>query len=167
MEILFISDNCFFCMGVRPSGMSSYHIEAGGTHSDIIQRNKKYNFFVIAVKNQQLRTQLINNAQRKKVKCIVMVDDIVSGHHFKLGDIIYASSNYNLESLKRIFVCYSANEQIQFTLREQYVFNLLHLSNNCIADTLKISVKNVSGYRQKIINKMMLKNRNSLALFRM
>jgi len=166
MEILFISDNSYFCMGIEPSGMSSHHIEPKGNLHGIIQQHNQYAFFVIAVKNQQIRSYIIKDALRKKLKCIVMVDDIVKEHHFKLGGIIYASSNYNLDKLKRLFVCYAANKQIQLTLREQYVFNFSHLSNNHIADALRISVKNVSGYRQSIVNKMMLKNRNGLITFR-
>ena len=166
MKILFISDNSYFCMGVGPSGISSYHIEARADFHGITQRYNEYTFFIIAVKNPRIRSCLIKDARRKKVKCIVMLDDIVKGHHFKLCDIIYASSNYNLDQIKQLFVCYAANKQIQFTLREQYVFNLLHLSNNHIADTLRISVKNVSGYRRSIVNKMMLKNRNGLTMFR-
>lgn len=166
MEMLFISDNYYLCAGMSRLKMQVFYLEQSCGYVNVIQKEWGYGLYIIAIKDHQKRTRLIKYAMQRNVNCIAMVNGVLDGMSFRLDSVVYTSMKYDLKRFNRLLSSYSTKEKIHFTPREKMVFGMLNLTNQDMANRLGVTEKCASGYRQNILHKMKMKNRNSLVFLR-
>lgn len=167
MSINFVSDNYYLCNGIKSSLFNTRLIQ---NHLDIEQffRNyRPYQQLVVAINNLYLLDDFISRVNKLKIYCIVLMQDVLKDHAFRIGNITFSSLYCSAHFILNISHQPLPSHLQLLTQREMDFMDLFHLQNVTIAKTLDISQKTASGHRINIQNKLRMKSRNSLAMLRM
>ena len=167
MKSLFVSDDYYLATGIDGLGLDSFHLSSNDDVNQTLWKGYAVDVIIVAVYCEKRRQQIVSAMNKYERHCIVLLQDIMDNHHFKVGNITYASFNCSIYYLKRIIIEGIGKPAQKFTRREMQILSLFHLRNADIAKKFNISQKTASGYRISIQNKLRMKSKNNIANIRL
>ncbi|MGL4726821.1 MAG: LuxR C-terminal-related transcriptional regulator [Scandinavium sp.] len=124
------------------------------------------NYLVVGIENLFLRDYFINKVNQLSIKYMVLMQDIIKDHCFKIGDVVFSSMECTPHYIQKIARYFPKPRQNVLTQRELDILDVFHLQNVKIARELDISQKTASGHRVNIQHKLRMKSKNTLAMLR-
>lgn len=161
-----LSDNYFYCEGIRSSHTSVHFVPTSDAISRFYDAFSGNNLLIIAIENMYLRNETIERCHCAKAKYIVLLEDMIKNDWFVIDNVIYSSLSSSQQHLRKIISAPEMNRRERLTPRELNVLPHVHLSNMRMASLLNLSHKTASGYKVIIKRKLKMKAYNALALTR-
>ncbi|MDX6019346.1 LuxR C-terminal-related transcriptional regulator [Scandinavium sp. V105_16] len=166
MNISFVSDNFYLCTGIESQLFDSHQITCKHDIDMYLQAYNPENYLVVGIENLFLRDYFIKTVKRLNVKYMILMQDIIKDHCFKIGDVVFSSLECSPHYIQKIVRYFPKPRQNVLTQRELDILDVFHLQNVKIARELDISQKTASGHRVNIQHKLRMKSKNTLAMLR-
>lgn len=166
MSISFVSDNHYLCAGIESQVFDSHKIISKNDIDMYLQSYNPSNYLVVGIENLFLRDYFIKKVNTLSLKYMVLMQDIIKDHCFKIGDVVFSSMECSPHYIQKIVRYFPKPRQNILTQRELDILEVFHLQNVKIARELDISQKTASGHRVNIQHKLRMKSKNTLAMLR-
>lgn len=166
MNINFVSDNFYLCSGIESQVFDSHQITSKRGIDVYLQSYNKENYLVVGIENLFLRDHFIKKVNKLGLKYMILMQDIIKDHCFKIGDVVFSSLECTPHYIQKIARYFPKPRQNILTQRELDILDVFHLQNVRIARELDISQKTASGHRVNIQHKLRMKSKNTLAMLR-
>jgi Response regulator containing a CheY-like receiver domain and an HTH DNA-binding domain len=166
MNISFVSDNYYLCSGIESQVFATHQISNKQEIDGYLKAYNPAHYLVVGIENLFLRDDFIKKLNRLNVKYMVLMQDIIKDHCFKIGDVVFSSLECSPHYIQKIARYFPKPRQNVLTQRELDILDVFHLQNVKIARELDISQKTASGHRVNIQHKLRMKSKNTLAMLR-
>ncbi|MGU3415347.1 LuxR C-terminal-related transcriptional regulator [Enterobacteriaceae bacterium C34A] len=166
MHISFVSDNYYLCSGIESQTFDSHQITSRRSIDAYLQSCHPDRYLVVGIENLFLRDYFIKKVNQLSLQYMVLMQDIIKDHCFKIGDVVFSSLECSPHYLQKIVRVFPKPRQNVLTQRELDILDVFHLQNVKIARALDISQKTASGHRVNIQHKLRMKSKNALAMLR-
>ena len=166
MNISFVSDNYYLCSGIESQVFDAYQISSSQEIDGYLKTHNPAHYLVVGIENLFLRDDFIKKLNSLNVKYMVLMQDIIKDHCFKIGDVVFSSLECSPHYIQKIARYFPKPRQNVLTQRELDILDVFHLKNVKIARELDISQKTASGHRVNIQHKLRMKSKNTLAMLR-
>ncbi|HAV1788598.1 TPA: response regulator transcription factor [Enterobacter hormaechei subsp. xiangfangensis] len=153
MKMIFISDNYYLCTGIEGSVASVTTVRNKHDINNCFFDSCE-TYPVISIENIQLRKAAIRKIRKKTNKYAVMMKELNNRQLFKIANTVYCSNDFPLGRMLYIAESNRRKYVASFTPRELQVMQEMNQTNTEIASQLNISVKTVSSYKIRIMNKL-------------
>lgn len=166
MNISFVSDNFYLCTGIESQVFDSHQISDKRDIDAYLESYNQDNYLVVGIENLFLRDYFIKKVNQLHLKYMILMQDIIKDHCFKIGDVVFSSMECTPHYIQKIVRYFPKPRQNVLTQRELDILEVFHLQNVKIARELDISQKTASGHRVNIQHKLRMKSKNTLAMLR-
>lgn len=166
MNIHFVSDNYYLCAGIESQVFDTHQITSKRSIDAWLQSCHRDHYLVIGIENLFLRDYVIKKVNQLSLQYMVLMQDIIKDHCFKIGGVVFSSLECTPHYIQKIAHYFPTQRQSVLTRRELDILDIFHLQNVNIARELDISQKTASGHRVNIQHKLRMKSKNTLAMLR-
>lgn len=167
MNLSFVSDNFYLCTGLESQVFDTCQITSKNDIDCYLASYSTPHYLVVGIENLFLRDYFIKQVNKCSIKYMVLMQDIIKDHFFKIGDVVFSSLNCTPHTIQNIARYLPKSRHNVLTQREMDILDIFHLQNVTIARELDISQKTASGHRVNIQHKLRMKTKNTLAMLRL
>lgn len=166
MKALFLSDNEYFCIGVK----QSFNIDSINISSAMSMKTRHFianaDILIIEVEQLAIRREILKLVAKYDVLTVMLEKGMFPDQCFKLHKVIYISVYTPFEEISTLVNEHFNYAELKFSNREMEFFKISYLTNKKLSILLSISIKTCSAYRIKIQDKICMRFRNDIAMER-